>query len=229
MADLDTSRIWIPVADAAFRPYLSVFSSDYNSSGAHGAALRQKRKPRGERAGRFTASRSRPSSSHAATTHEYLRQHHQPNQEDHGPTLPPRSPPASTTPTHRSTVAPCPRVPEGPHHQHPNPTTVYVREIQPDPNNTVQRGQCPLRSVCVRGTTARKSGGTTNASRCKQQIADRCSSNCRQMRGNNCRLMQIKAKTLSYGTGCRRVDHLRGCKQQHYYCNTSEGAIAHVK
>ena len=36
-----------------------------------------------------------------------------PNQEDNGPTLPSRSPPASTTPTHRLQVAPCPRVSGG--------------------------------------------------------------------------------------------------------------------
>ena len=58
-----------------------------------------------------------------------------PKQEDHGPTFPSRSPSASTTPTHRSMVAPCPRVQGGPHqHQStPEPNNVtqpmYVREI----------------------------------------------------------------------------------------------------
>lgn len=50
--------------------HLSVFSSDYNLSGVHGAALREKTKPHGERAGRSTVSRSRPSS-RAATTQKY--------------------------------------------------------------------------------------------------------------------------------------------------------------
>ena len=52
---------------------------------------------------------------------------------------------------------------------------MYAWEIQQDPNIAAQRGQCPVRSVCVRGTTIRKSRGATNANRCKQQIADRCS------------------------------------------------------
>ena len=67
------------------------------------------------------------------------------------------APTASTTPTHRLTVASCPRVQRGPHHHH----------IPPDPKN-----------VARRGPTYRQMQQTN----CRQM-----QENCRQMQGDSCR------------------------------------------